>query len=410
MPTEVITLRQRLRDLDRKLVFATLIAMLLGLVLIYSADHSLEQAVHFNRQLVVAAMGVLLITLLAVLPTRVYYSTAFLAYGFAIALLLLAMTSGIVGLGARRWISIAGLKLQPSEAAKIAFILAAARVLSQQHDFVSHWRNVGLVAALAIVPTALVLAQPDLGTSSLFPVIAAGMLAWLGLPLQFFILFLLPAVSLFWAVNAWVVTPLIVAGMLFLWRTGIRWVSLTIVLVICLTATVAAPRVWNHLEPYQQRRLISFLEPSTDPLGSGYQIIQSKVAVGSGGFVGMGYLKGTQTQLRFLPEQHTDFIFALAGEEFGFVGTTFTLVVLLVILWRGFTLAGQTKSQFAGLVAAGLTTMLAYHIIINIGMAVGLLPVTGLPLPFLSYGGTFLLTCLAAGGILLSVGIHRRER
>ena len=410
MPVEVITVRQRLRDLDRRLVAATLFALLFGLILIYSADHPLERAVHFSRQSALSVAGVLIAAILTVLPTRFYRALAYPAYALAVVMLMLVMVSGVVGLGARRWISLAGFHLQPSELAKIAFILAAARVLTLQHDFKSHWRDVVLVAALAIIPTALVLTQPDLGTASVFPVAGLGMLAWLGLPLQFFILLLLPLMAVLWAASPWIVSGLFVAGMVYLWRRGVGVPALILVLIASLAAAIAGPQAWHHLEPYQQRRLISFLEPSTDPLGSGYQIIQSKVAIGSGGLLGMGYLKGTQTQLRFLPEQHTDFIFALAGEEFGFLGTTLGLFVLLVILWRGYTLSGQAKSQFAGLVGAGLTTMLAYHIIVNIGMAVGYLPVTGLPLPLLSYGGTFLVSCLTAVGILLSVGLHRRER
>jgi rod shape determining protein RodA len=167
---------------------------------------------------------------------------------------------------------------------------------------------------------------------------------------------------------------------------------------------------WNHLEPYQQRRLTTFLNPTADPLGAGYQIIQSKVAIGSGGIIGRGYLKGTQTQLRFLPQQHTDFIFALAGEELGFVGISILMGLLFALVWRGYSIAAATKNPFMGLVSSGLVTMIAYHSIVNIGMVAGILPVTGLPLPFLSYGGSFLLTCLVSTGIILSTGLHRRER
>jgi len=188
-----------------------------------------------------------------------------------------------------------------------------------------------------------------------------------------------------------------------------KWLGMVLLAAVCLLAIFAAPRAWNHLQPYQQKRLTTFLDPADDPLGSGYQVIQSKVAIGSGGVGGAGFLKGTQTQLRFLPQQHTDFIFALAGEEFGLLGTSAVILMFLLYGWRGIRIANRSRSQFAGLIAAGITTMIIYHACINIGMAIGMLPVTGIPLPFLSYGGSFLITCLMNTGILLSTGLYRRE-
>jgi len=403
-------LPKRLRDIDRSLLAVVVILYLCGLVLIFSADHAQGSSVHFSKQIIFGIVGLILMSLLASLPYRVYYALAYVIYAAALLGLLLVDIAGFVGYGARRWLSVGGITLQPSEPAKIAFILALARMLADHQQPVKWWGVIGAAALLALPLTVLVLAQPDLGTATLFPVVGAAMLAWFGLPPKFFILLGLPLISLLLIVIPWLIIPLVLFGLFYLWRGGARWWTIAALALLCCVATFSAPRVWNHLEPYQQRRLTTFLDPASDPLGAGYQIIQSKVAIGSGGVVGRGYLKGTQTQLRFLPQQHTDFIFALAGEEFGFVGTSTIIVLFMLLIWRSFNLAALCKSQFFGLVAAGLATMILYHAIVNIGMVTGLLPVTGLPLPFLSYGGTFLLTCMAAAGMILSLAIHRRER
>ncbi|NQU04573.1 MAG: rod shape-determining protein RodA [Calditrichaeota bacterium] len=404
------TLKNRLSTINFPLLISALGMVVIGIILIYSADHSQGLRTHFTRQVYFSLAGLLLLTVAASITPRIYYALAYVFYIVGMIGLVLVLIMGIIGFGAKRWLVVGGINVQPSEPLKLALIFAVARVLSSRSSYISYWKMIGKAALLGGIPTIFLLLQPDLGTATVLPIIIASMLAWFGIPLKIFILFLLPFLSLFLTVSPWIVLPLIAVGFAYLWKSGIRWVGITGMLFVCAVATITAPTAWNQLEPYQQKRLTTFLNPAADPLGSGYQVIQSKVAIGSGGFAGQGFLKGPQTQLRFLPEQHTDFIFALAGEEFGFVGVTVILVFLVLYGWSGFRLAMRTKNQFMSFVAVGITTLVLYHAVVNIGMVIGVLPVTGLPLPFLSYGGSFLITCMTATGILLSVGVYHRER
>lgn len=398
-----------LNILNYKILLVTLCLVSMGLILLYSADHALDVASHFNRQLYFTVIGLVVLGIASAVTWRVYYTFAYFAYILAIIGLLLVPVAGIIGFGARRWITLGLIHIQPSEPAKIAFILATARLLSFKHLPIDWWKLTAQVSLIALPVLLLVAMQPDLGTSTVFLVVAAAMLAWFGLPLKIFVLLLSPVFSLFVLANPWIVLPVVGTGLIWLWNTGIRGLGMVLLCLLCLTAAFAGPFAWNQLEPYQQKRLTSFLDPTADPLGSGYQVIQSKVAVGSGGILGQGYLEGTQTQLRFLPQQHTDFIFAIAGEEFGFFGTSVIIGLYFALALIGFTQAAHAKNEFMMLVSVGITTMILYHAVINIGMALGALPVTGLPLPFISYGGSFLITCMAGSGLLLSTVLHRKE-
>jgi rod shape determining protein RodA len=407
--TERISRINRWHGLDRVFLITTLGLVTVGMLLINSADHAQGGSGHFEKQVFFLIIGLTAMGTAALVPMRVYHALAYIAFGATLLVLMAVPFIGDVSLGARRWIVLGGINFQPAEPAKLAFILAASRLLSQYRPEEAPWKKVLTVATLGAVPTLLVLAQPDLGTASVFPIIGLILLAWSGLPLWYFLIAILPFLSFFIALVPWLVLPVILFIFWMMWRSGMRWKGLAILGVICVVASFAAPYAWNRLAPYQQKRLTTFLEPAEDPLGAGYQVIQSKVAIGSGGLVGSGYLKGTQTQLRFLPQQHTDFIFALAGEEFGLIGTTVSLLLFFSFGWRGVRTASRARSQFAGLVAIGITSMIIYHTAINIGMAVGMLPVTGIPLPYLSYGGSFLITCLFNAGVVISVGLYRRE-
>jgi len=378
------------------------------LALVNSAGHARENLLFFHKQLIFAGMGFVIMIVATMIPSRIYYMFAYIIYGLSILLLLLVIIGGVAGFGAKRWLVIGGFRLQPSEPAKIGLIFAAARFLADWREDAG-WRIIFSVALLAAPIAFIVLLQPDLGTSTVFPIITLAMLAWFGLQPRYFIVMLLPILSLFLLVNPWFIAPVIILGLIWFWRSDKNWIRVLLLAILCAATTTAAPMIWDKLEPYQKSRLSTFLDPTADPLGAGYQVIQSRVAIGSGGILGLGYLQGTQTQLRFLPQQHTDFIFSLAGEELGFIGTSIILFLYFLFGWRSFRAAALIKNQFMSLTTAGIAVLILYHCTVNIGMALGNLPVTGLPLPFLSYGGSFMLTCMLACGLILSAGLYRRE-
>ena len=406
--TEPLHEGKKLPELDRKLLVTILALIGVGIVLIYSADQAQGSLGHFNKQAVIAGVGLVLMILLMMLPPRIFYALSYVFYGLALGLLLMVTIFGVTGLGAKRWLDLGGFRFQPSEPAKIAFIILAARLLADTRSPNLGWKALGNVAIVAIPPFALTVLQPDLGTATVFPVISFVLLAWYGLSLYHFAIVFLPLVSLFFLFYPLLIIPIVIGSLVWLKKRGIRWIGLISLFACCIAAAFIAPTAWNQLEPYQKKRITSFLDPYSDPLGSGYQVIQSQVAIGSGGFAGTGYRKGTQTQLRFLPQQHTDFIFSLAGEEFGFIGTSVIIFLYFMLGWRGFMAATRVKNQFMSISAAGLTVLILYHAVVNIGMTLGNLPVTGLPLPFISYGGSFLLTCMCAMGIVISASIYRR--
>jgi rod shape determining protein RodA len=254
-----------------------------------------------------------------------------------------------------------------------------------------------------------VLRQPDLGTSLTFIMIFFSMLYWAGLPLLYLFLLLTPMINVATSfyLPAWIVFAVILAFVLY--RSRLRLVPILVVVAINLVVGIATPQVWNHLEPYQRQRISTFLDPAADPYGAGYQIIQSKIAIGSGQVAGKGFLNGTQKGLAFLPEQHTDFIFSVVGEETGFLGAGVVTVLYLVLILRGLKIAHRARNRFGGLLAIGLTSVFLYHVLVNVCMTVGLAPVTGLPLPLLSYGGTSLLTSFLQVGLIQNVAMRWRE-
>jgi rod shape determining protein RodA len=304
-----------------------------------------------------------------------------------------------------RWFDLGFFNFQPSEWAKLATVIAAARFLASGRPQ-SPWLKLLVLAAICGVPAVLVLREPDLGTAMVFGGIFLGLAVWSRVPLWTLAVLLTPMASLLAASNvyAWPIYFAVLLAALFFARPGL-WRSVWLA-VLNLGAGIAAPILWNRLHDYQQMRILTFLDPTRDPHGGGYQIIQSKVAIGSGGLIGKGFLAGSQTHLKFLPAQHTDFVYAVLGEEFGFLGTTLVLVLFALLVTRGLWIAQRTRNRFGGLVAAGVSTIILFHILVNIGMTLGIFPVTGLPLPFLSYGGSF----LAAMWINIAVVLVVAER
>ena len=354
--------------LDRPLLVTTLILLGFGFLCLYSASYQKAHALgisYVSRQLTWACLGFLLAILLVVVDYHRWLEWAYFLYGLNVLLLALVLELGVVRGGAQRWLHVGGLTIQPSEFAKVTTILALARYLGLRRDRASSgWRELVVVGLLVAVPMLLILLEPNLGTASVFIAVGLSILLVWGTPFRVF--------GLFFG-----------CGALFL------------------------PLAWWKLADYQRSRLMVFLNPNLDPLGAGYTVVQSRITVGSGGLWGKGWLAGTQNQLNFLPERHTDFILSVVGEEWGFLGTTLTLALFAFLFYRALLIATQTRDPFGRLLVVGLVTLLATHVFVNTGMTIGMMPVVGLPLPLFSYGGSWLLTCLAAIGMILSVGVRR---
>jgi rod shape determining protein RodA len=295
--------------------------------------------------------------------------------------------------GVRSFLDIGFLRFQPSEFAKLATILAVARYLGTRTEDPTTLRALVPPAAIVGVPLVLVILQPDLGTALAFVGILFASLFWAGTPIGLLALLLTPGIGLVLSFDTriWAAFFVILVGALYLYRYRLFLVeSLSIVLVNLVAGTISTP-LWNSLAEYQQNRILVYLDRSVDPRGAGYHIVQSMVAIGSGGPTGKGFTAGTQKRFDFLPEQHTDFIFSVIGEELGYLGTVLTLSLFAFILYRLVRIAEGEADPFAGLVIFGIFGAWLVHIFVNVGMTVGLVPVTGIPLPFVSYGGTFLL-------------------
>ncbi|CAI8045577.1 Peptidoglycan glycosyltransferase MrdB [Geodia barretti] len=356
-----------LRQLDFPLLIAALAIVLIGIIAIYSATyHNDSTAVQnaWSKQVLFAAVAFVVALAIVYIPEKVIYSVAYLLYLFGIVSLVAVLAWGTGD--ATRWLRLGPLMLQPSELAKIATIIALARYLSDRNlERINSFDGFFGALFLILVPTALIVRQPDLGTAVSFGAPLFPMLYWAGMRKFFVFLVISPLIS-----------------------------------VICSL---------HFLHPYQKARIMTFFNPESDPLGSGWNIIQSKIAIGSGGLTGKGLLEGTQTKHEFLPAAHTDFIFSVIGEEGGFVVALIVLSLFFFLIYRALHIASTANNVFYSLTAVGLAAMLTFHVFINIGMTIGVMPITGLPLPFLSSGGSSLLSNLLAIGLLLHIATYRHE-
>ena len=404
-------------SVDPKLVFAIGALTLFGIAMIYSAGE-----VHIPnpvtdeawlRQLLWFGLGLTAFTVLARVPPRWIEWVAIPAYVLSVVLLgvtLVVGTGAGTAAGVKSWIDLGFISFQPAEIAKLATILVVARLLSQRGAVkLTSLRDLLAPSALVGLPLALVVLQPDIGTAMAFVGILFAMLFWAGTPVALLVLGASPVVSLFVSYDTRIWSWYILGVIAFLYFYRYRlflFESVALVLANFAAATISRP-LWNSLATYQQNRILVFLDPEVDPRGAGYQVIQSKVAVGSGGLLGQGFTLGPQKRYDFLPEQHTDFIFSVVGEELGFIGTALAILAFGYVLVRLVQLAERSPDPFAGLVLLGIFGAWLVHVFVNIGMTVGLVPITGIPLPFVSYGGTFLFMSWVAVAIAVRVAHER---
>jgi len=403
-------LKKNLLAMDYKILVAVIVLTALGIIALYSSTvhtNSDQLKGNFIRQIVWLLIASFFLILILFLPQRVFQPISYMAYLLSILTLILVLLVGL-GHGSTRWLTLGALRFQPSEFAKIATLMALARFLSEQEQkAINQFRQIIVSFVIVLIPAILIIQQPDLGTSMVFLGIILPILYWAGL--SPFIIFVLvaPFFSLVAAfqLGTFFLTMIIIVAVLLLSRRSFKVFIFNFILNV--SVGIFTPYLWNNLYSYQQKRILTFLGLEIDPRGIGYQLIQSKVAIGSGGIWGKGLLKGTQTQLRFLPAQHTDFILSVIGEELGFIGIFIVLSLFLFILIRGIRIAATTRNRYASILTLGGVCVLAFHIIVNVGMTVGIMPVTGLPLPFLSYGGSFLLTSYILIGLILNTSLHK---
>ncbi|AAR35454.1 rod shape-determining protein RodA [Geobacter sulfurreducens] len=360
--------RRLITNFDWMLLGLVLLICAVGVVNIYSASSSyvLSGTPYYLKQMSWVLVGLAIMLLVCSIDYHLLEDVAYWFYGILFLLLLVVLAFGKTSMGATRWLHLGFISVQPSEPMKIIGIITMARILANiPVSGGLGLRELAFPALMIGAPAILIMKQPDLGTAILVILIAGSMLAFVG-------------------------------------------IRLSALAAVCIATVPAVWLGWHYyLRDYQKNRVLNFLDPERDPLGTGYHIIQSKIAVGSGGLFGKGFLQGTQSQLRFLPEQHTDFAFSVFAEEWGFVGSLVVLLLYAVLTLWGLQIARRCNDRFGSLVAVGVTAMLFWHIIINIGMVIGLFPVVGVPLPLFSYGGTSMITSMTGIGILLNISMRR---
>lgn len=359
--------RRLILNFDWTLLGITLLLTSLGVINLYSASYRFDSGSTpvFLKQVYYILLGLAGIFVVLNIDYKNFERYAYWIYAFSVILLITVLVAGKTGGGAKRWIGAGGLSYQPSEMVKLSLILALAKYFHNKNTIGGYrLRDLLTPITLVTIPALLIMKQPDLGTALI-------------------LLSLFVTMTLFVKIR---LTSLIIAG---------------------TSVAAGVPLLWHLMKDYQKRRLMTFLNPELDPLGSGYHIIQSKIAVGSGRLFGKGYLSGTQSKLQFLPEHHTDFIFSVLAEEWGFIGSMVVILSFLFLILWGVSIAKECKERFGTLLSFGVLTMISWHFLINIGMVVGLLPVVGVPLPFFSYGGSFIITIMIGIGLLLNIRMRR---
>ena len=397
---------------QQPMVIALLLLSVFGVGMIYSAGvlevpSTVTQGL-WIRQAVFLGVSVVGLLIVSRIPLRWFEWVAVPGYVLGVGVLAVTLVAGTgtgTAEGISSFLSIGGFRFQPAEAAKISTALALAALLARREDAPQYLRDLLTPAALVGLPLALVLLQPDLGTALAFIGIFFAVIFWAGTPWPLILFAASPGLGLILAfsLRVWAAYIVLLVIGLYLYRFRLYLVESVAVILGNIAAGAIAQPLWNSLAEYQRNRLLVFLDPELDPRNAGWQLIQSKVAVGSGGIFGKGFTAGTQKRLAFLPEQHTDFIFSVVGEEFGFIGTSVVLVLFGYLFFRMITMAEAAKRSFAGLFIFGILGVWFTHVFINAGMTIGVVPVTGIPLPFISYGGSFLLMSWMAAAVVVAL-------
>lgn len=385
--------------------------IIIGLIAIYSStiNNPIAEG-NFQKQLIFGLISIIVFFIIYSLPTNSFRYIAIPSYLLAILLLIVVLFTGKTVSGAKSWLNLGFIGFQPSEFAKIAVILAVSLFLSRKQTDLENFKDILIALAIGMFPVFLIIIEPDVGSSFVFIGTILILFFWKGISVFGLFVVLSPgivAVSSLFGFYYFLATLTIVLVFLIILKKDI-FLSASI-FALNLASGFFSDYVYNALSPHQQKRIESFLDPNSDPLGAGYNSIQAKVAIGSGGLFGKGFLSGNQTQLQYIPEQWTDFIYCVIGEEFGFVGSFITLVIFFFLFLRIIKIAELTKDEFLSLTIIGIFSVYFIHLVINLGMAVGIMPVIGIPLPFVSYGGSSLLVNMIMLGIIANVFRTRKN-
>ena len=390
---------------DFGLFVAVLILIVIGLFAIYSStvNHPTASG-NFDKQFFFVALSIIVFFFIYLLPPRTFHLLAVPSFIFSLSLLVLVLMVGRTVYGAKSWLSFGPIGFQPSEFAKVGTILFLAYWLTNKKRDINNLKDLFFTIAISLLPIGLILLEPDMGTAIVFGILMLTMIFWSGISLFGLFVVLSPGIVIFaslFGTLPFLLALVIVLIALFFFKQNLF--TSAAVFVVNLAAGLVFEFGLKLLKPHQIKRIESFVDPSIDPLGSGYNALQAKVAIGSGGLFGKGFMEGNQTQLRFIPEQWTDFIYCVIGEEFGFVGSILVLVMFLIIFLRLLNLSSFAGDSFGKLTIIGILILFFTHFAINVGMNLGLTPVIGLPLPFISYGGSSLLTNMILLGIAFNI-------
>lgn len=396
---------------DFKIFIPVLILNIVGLAAIYSATLNNPQAAgNFEKQLLFTVLGYIGFFITYALPTNTIKFISIPTYILSLLFLVVVLVIGKKVSGAKSWLGLGSFGFQPSEFAKIGTILLLANFLTRLNNNIDSFKDILIALAIGFVPIGLILLEPDMGTSIIFFSFILIVLFWKGISLLGLFVVLSPgfvAVASLFGSIPFIASLIIVLVVLFFFKRDLFFNGS--VFAINLAAGFFTDNLYNALSPHQQARIKSFIDPMSDPLGSGYNSIQAMVAIGSGGIFGKGYLQGNQTQLQYIPEQWTDFIYCAIGEEFGFIGAMLVLSLFLIVFLRLLNIASSTKDEFLSLVIIGIFGVYFTHFLINVGMVIGILPIIGVPLPFVSYGGSSFLLNMFMLGIVLNIYRTRKN-
>lgn len=396
--------------IDFPTIGATAGLVIIGLISIYSATYDARMSELFTKQTIAAGLGLILLLVAAFTPARTLQLISYPAYFLSLLMLVTVLLIGKQVSGSMSWFSVGPFSFQPSEFAKVTTVLALAKYLQRGDINLRNVKHILVASAIVLAPVLLILKQPDTGTAMIFIGMFLPVVFWGGASNFTLVTVISPGIVAVAALLG--PTPFFIAivGLaIVIYLTRQNWISAAAVFSMLVLVGISVQSIHDRLRPYQQKRIATFLDPSADPQGAGYNVLQSKVAIGSGGFFGKGFLKGTQTQLNFIPAQWTDFIYTVPGEEFGLLGAVAVLILFMVLLFRGVRIASTIKNPYGSFAAIGIIGVFATHIFMNIGMALGMMPVVGVPLPFLSYGGSALLADMLMVGLLLNLYANRKE-